>query len=165
MRKKDKEIELLNAEGPILKAKKNDIDGYVLYDVEDCIIDVLSHSEFIDFIYNDKPVIGADGKEIIYSSYPKDMKPSGEEMEVFIKGSPTFLSFRGEDRQWISPVEEEREWQEEVLKELFPSYPNGAPRWQYLNGLLQIALRYKEQMEIDHGNSEGDDESEDDENG
>lgn len=165
MSNRKNQIELLNSEGPILKAKKSDIDGYILYDSEDSIIDVLSHNEFIDFIYNDKPVIGTDGKEIIYSSYPKDMKPSGEEIEVFIKGSPTFLSFKGEDGQWLSPIEDEREWQEDVLKELFPSYPSGAPKWQYMNGLLQIALRYKEQIEIDHGNSEGDDESEDDENG
>ena len=31
--------------------------------------------------------------------------------------------------------------------------------------LLQIALIYKEQIEIDHGNSSGEEETEDDENG
>ncbi len=162
---KKTEIVLLNSEGPLLKAKKTDNGEYALYDQEDSIIDVLLHEEFIDFIYNSKPVTGNDGNPIIYSSYPRDMKPEKEDIEIFIKGLPTFLSFKGEDGQWISPIAEEREWQEDVLKELFPSYPNGAPKWQYMNGLLQIALRYKEQIEIDHGNSFDDEELEDDENG
>jgi hypothetical protein len=34
-----------------------------------------------------------------------------------------------------------------------------------MNGLLQIALIYKEQIEVDHGNSSGEEETEDDENG
>jgi len=164
MKKKDKEIDLLNSEGPILKAKKTETDEYVLYDQEDSIVDILSHADFIDFIYNSKPVIGTDGNPIIYSSYSQDMKPEKEDIEIFIKGLPTFLSFKGEDGQWISPIAEEREWQEDVLKELFPSYPNGAPKWQYMNGLLQIALRYKESIEIDPLETD-DNQEDDDENG
>ena len=83
-----------------------------------------------------------------------------ENLEIFIKGlqkeSP-FVAFNKEDGSWISPVKSEREWQESILKELFPSYPHGAPRWQYLNGLLHIALEYKEGLETD--------ENEEDENG
>jgi hypothetical protein len=83
------------------------------------------------------------------------MRPDDEDLEIFIKGVQTFVSFNAEDGSWISPIKSEKEWQESVLKELFPSYPHGAPRWQYLNGLLHIALEYKEQM-----NNEENDEDE-----
>ena len=155
-----KKIELLNSEGPILKAKKTDADEYVLYDKEDTIVDILSTAQFTDFIYHNVPLTGTDGKQICYGSYSQSMKPNKEYLENFIKGiqkgSP-FVAFNEEDESWISPVKSEREWQESVLKELFPSYPHGAPRWQYLNGLLHIALEYKEGLETDG--------SEEDENG
>ena len=165
--KKDKEIVLVNIEGPILKAKKSD-DEYVLYDSEDSIVDILNYKRFVDFIFNDLSITYTDGKNIKYKDFaPKDRANRGE-LSRFMFGpgvSKGFLEFSKIDGQWLSPVPEEREWQEDALKEIFPSYPVGAPRWQYMNGLIQIALRYKEQIEIDHGNSEGDDESEDDENG
>ena len=166
--KKDKEIVLVNIEGPILKAKKSEEDEYVLYDSEDSIVDILNHKRFVDFIFNDLSITYTDGKNIKYKDFaPKDRANRGE-LSRFMFGSGVskgFLEFSKIDGQWLSPVPEEREWQEDALKEIFPSYPVGAPRWQYMNGLIQIALRYKEQIEIDHGNSEGDDESEDDENG
>jgi hypothetical protein len=155
--KKSEEIELLNSEGPILTAKKTDADEYVLYDREDTIVDILSTSQFTDFIYNNVPLTGTDGKQIYYGSYPRDMKPEKEDLEIFIKGVQTFVSFNAEDGSWISPIKSEKEWQESVLKELFPSYPHGAPRWQYLNGLLRIALEYKEQADNE--------ENDEDENG
>ena len=43
--------------------------------------------------------------------------------------------------KWLSPVLKEREWQEEQLKKLFPSYPDGCPKWQYLNGLIMLATK------------------------
>ena len=148
--KKDtKEIELLNSEGPILTAKKTDSDEYVLYDREDTIVDILSTSQFTDFIYNNVPLTGTDGKPIYYDSYSSNMKPGKEDLEIFIKGIQNFVAFNTEDGSWISPVKSEKEWQESVLKELFPSYPYGAPRWQYLNGLLHIALEYKEGLETE----------------
>jgi hypothetical protein len=144
-----KKIELLNSEGPILKAKKTDADEYVLYDKEDTIVDILSTSQFTDFVYNNAPLTGTDGKQIYYDSYSLDMKPEKEDLEIFIKGEQTFVAFNAEDGSWISPVKSEKEWQESVLKELFPSYPHGAPKWQYLNGLLHIALEYKEGLETE----------------
>jgi hypothetical protein len=147
--KKSDEIVLLNSEGPILKAKKTDSDEYVLYDKEDTIVDILSTSQFTDFIYNNVPLTGTDGKEIYYDSYSLDMKPEKEDLEIFIKGAQTFVAFNEEDGSWISPIKSEKEWQESVLKELFPSYPHGAPKWQYLNGLLHIALEYKEGLETE----------------
>lgn len=147
--KKSDEIVLLNSEGPILKAKKTDSDEYVLYDREDTIVDILSTSQFTDFIYHNVPLTGTDGKPIYYDSYSRDMKPEKEDLEIFIKGIQNFVAFNAEDGSWISPIKSEKEWQESVLKELFPSYPHGAPRWQYLNGLLHIALEYKEGLETE----------------
>lgn len=164
MKKNNQKIELLNSEGPILIAKNNNNNSYDLLDGKKNLIETLSTEEFINFLYNDREII-LNGKKINYKDFSSSMKPEKEDLEIFIKGIQTFIPFNAQDGQWISPVNEEREWQEDVLKELFPSYPNGAPRWQYLNGLLQIALRYKEQMEIDREDSEEDDESEDDENG
>jgi hypothetical protein len=48
------------------------------------------------------------------------------------------------DAQWLSPTPSEREWQEKKLIEIFGHYPNACPRWQYLNGLIHIALEYIE---------------------
>lgn len=43
------------------------------------------------------------------------------------------------DSPWLSPIDTEREWQESVIKLLFPSYPNSSPNWQTLNGLILLA--------------------------
>jgi len=48
------------------------------------------------------------------------------------------------DGQWLSLVKSEREWQEEKLAEIFHHYPNASPRWQYMNGLIHMALGYIE---------------------
>jgi len=41
---------------------------------------------------------------------------------------------------WLSPIASERKWQEEKLVEIFGHYPTASPNWQYLNGLILIAL-------------------------
>ena len=56
----------------------------------------------------------------------------------------TFIKPDDVDGQWLSPFPSEREWQEQKLKEIFPSYPNGCQKWQYLNGLIEFALEYTE---------------------
>jgi|688.fasta_scaffold00022_20 hypothetical protein len=169
LKKKElQEIVLINIEGPILKLKRAEDDNYVLYDKEDSIVDILSYKKVIDFIFNKMPLTYTDGKQILYTDFnPKDRANRGELARfLFGKGVATgFLEFSKENGQWLSPVPEEREWQEDVLKELFPSYPNAAPKWQYLNGLLQIALRYKEGIEIDPEVNNNSEELEDDENG
>jgi len=159
--KKEEEIVLINIEGPILKLKRGEDENYVLYDREDSIVDLLSYKQIIAVTYT-------DGKQILYTDFaPKDRANRGE-LARFLFGrgvSKGFLEFGKEDGQWLSPVPEEREWQEDVLKELFPSYPGSAPKWQYLNGLLLIALRYKEGIEIDPEDDYNEEELEDDENG
>lgn len=58
-----------------------------------------------------------------------------------------FIKSDNVDGQWLSPVASERKWQEEKLVEIFGHYPNASPRWQYLNGLIQIASEYMKQEE------------------
>jgi len=77
--KKDKEIVLVNIEGPILKAKRGEEDEYVLYDSEDSIVDILNHKRFVDFIFNDLSITYTDGKNIKYKDFaPKDRANRGE---------------------------------------------------------------------------------------
>jgi hypothetical protein len=52
-----------------------------------------------------------------------------------------FLEADKIDGEWLSPVPEERAWQEENLKKIFESYPNGFPKWSYLNGLILLGLK------------------------
>jgi len=158
---KDPEIVLLNSEGPVLKAKGSNDGSYVLYDTEDSIVEILNLDGFIGFIFGNKPVKYTDGREFIFNKFSTGMRTKKSDIIKFIILSEK--NSAGLDT-WISPSTEEREWQEDALKELFPSYPNGAPKWQYMNGLLQIALRYKESIEIDPIETE-DTEEEDDENG
>jgi hypothetical protein len=86
---KKKEIVLLNSEGPVLKAKKADA-GVVLYNTQDEIVDILSNQEFSDFIYNERPIIFTDGKEMVWSKMPESMKIDKESLEIWMgkkKGS------------------------------------------------------------------------------
>lgn len=56
------------------------------------------------------------------------------------KQSP-FLEADKIDGEWLSPIPEERAWQEENLKKIFESYPNGFPKWGYLNSLILLGLK------------------------
>ena len=170
---KEREIVLLNSEGPVLKAKAGDDGSYVLYDTEDSIVEILDLDGFIEFIFGKRVVIYTDGREFIFNKFSPSMKTKKVDIIKFIVESQRkpplsskfeFVKNVEEDGQWISPVSEEKEWQEDALKELFPSYPNAAPRWQYMNGLLQIGLRYKESIETDPEDIDTN-EIEDDENG
>lgn len=63
-------------------------------------------------------------------------------MENFEK--TTFIKRDNVDGEWLSPIPSEREWQEQKLVEIFGHYPTASPKWQYLNGLIQIALEHIE---------------------
>jgi hypothetical protein len=56
----------------------------------------------------------------------------------------TFNVFEKNEEQWLSPISSEREWQEQKLVEIFGHYPTASPKWQYLNGLILIALEHIE---------------------
>jgi hypothetical protein len=148
--KKDKEIVLINVEGPRLKAKKAGPDEYVLYDYEDGIVDILNHAGFVDFVFNKVPVTYTDGKDIIYSNIDPKTKANRGELARFMFGEGVnthFIEFDKIDGQWLSPVPSERENQIEALNKIFPSYSEGLTRWEYLNSLIKIALEHKELME------------------
>jgi hypothetical protein len=58
-------------------------------------------------------------------------------------GEGSFIKFDKLDGQWLSPIPSEREWQKQKLLEIF-GHENAGPRWQYLNGLIHIALEHIE---------------------
>jgi hypothetical protein len=61
--------------------------------------------------------------------------------------TPTFIHKDNIEGEWLSPIPTERETQETKLVELFGHYPNAAPRWQYMNGLLEFSLTYKKMLD------------------
>jgi hypothetical protein len=60
-----------------------------------------------------------------------------------MEGGESFIKFDKLDGQWLSPIPSEREWQKQKLLEIF-QHEIAGPRWQYLNGLIHIALQYIE---------------------
>ena len=141
--KKKNEIVLLNSEGPVVSVKKDDTDTFVLYNSDDEIIEILNQKEFIDVVYNGRPII-VDGKDTVYKNTPLGMRANRGELTRFVYGEGVkthFVEFDKTDGQWLSPVPSEREWQIKALETIFPGYPNASPRWQYFNGLLHIALK------------------------
>lgn len=84
MIKKYKKLELLNSEGPILTAFDTE-DGYVLYDKEDSIVDILTHEEMKNFISGELTVYYTDGKAMVYPSYSKDMRADDKRLKEFLK--------------------------------------------------------------------------------
>ncbi len=67
----------------------------------------------------------------------------GECNKECIKESEHFHKADTLDGQWLSLVKSEREWQKQKLLEIF-GHENAGPRWQYMNGLIDMALRYIE---------------------
>ena len=65
----------------------------------------------------------------------------------------SFIEKDDVDGEWLSPLPNERKWQEEQLVKIFYHYPNASPRWQYMNGLIRIALEYIE-MNKEYGEEE-----------
>jgi hypothetical protein len=52
----------------------------------------------------------------------------------------TFIKPDNIDGEWLSPIQSERIKQEEKLAQIFEHYPTAAPRWQYMNALIQNGL-------------------------
>jgi hypothetical protein len=50
-----------------------------------------------------------------------------------------FIDTNNKFGEWLSPVPSERENQLEILKSLWPNFPNDSPLWQYMNGLLEFS--------------------------
>jgi hypothetical protein len=61
---------------------------------------------------------------------------NGDESSAFHKADTV-------DGQWLSLVKSERKLQKQKLLEIF-GHENAGPRWQYMNGLIDMSLKYIE---------------------
>ena len=60
-----KKIELLNSEGPILRAIKRDFD-FEIIDQHNVLIDILTKTEIQEFIHGDRVIVDSKDKKFIY---------------------------------------------------------------------------------------------------
>ncbi len=61
---------------------------------------------------------------------------NGDESSAFHKADTV-------DGQWLSLVKSERKLQKQKVLEIF-GHENAGPRWQYMNGLIDMSLKYIE---------------------
>jgi hypothetical protein len=76
-------IDLLNCEGPLLKAFKTPV-GFIILDQYKEIIALKSKTELMDFIYNDDPITDSAGTVFYYREKSNDMKLHGDIVSEFI---------------------------------------------------------------------------------
>jgi hypothetical protein len=76
-------IELLNSEGPILKAYKIS-KGFVIQDEHGELIEVLKKDEMIDFIYDKMSLIDSKNRLFTYGKFPGSMKPDLRKLAEFV---------------------------------------------------------------------------------
>ena len=82
---KNRSIELLNSEGPILIAQKRGEDEYLIIDRSECIRAILSKKDIQRFIHEDLVIGDIFEKNYWkYSEYPGSMKPDLKELDEFI---------------------------------------------------------------------------------
>ena len=62
------------------------------------------------------------------------------------KARNLLLVLLGVSNSWLSPIESERNWQENHIKKIWEGYPNICPNWQILNGLIRFSC---ENLEIE----------------
>lgn len=91
---KNKSIELLNSEGPILIAKKTGEDEYVIIDKSKDIRAVLSKEDMQRFVHDDLVIGNILEKDYWkYSEYPGSMKPDLKQLDEFIGIDTTGKSY------------------------------------------------------------------------
>jgi hypothetical protein len=83
MAKKINSIELLNSEGPILVAKKEE-SNYVIYDTSGKDIAILIEKDMQDFIHGDMVLVDTKNNRYRYSEFPGSMKPDLKKLDEFI---------------------------------------------------------------------------------
>jgi hypothetical protein len=81
---REKMLELLNFEGPVLKAKKANKDEYVIYDQWDSIVDILTEEKFYAFLEGDITLSDSNGKNWNYKREHNDAKPKLRDLINFI---------------------------------------------------------------------------------
>jgi hypothetical protein len=83
MAKKINSIELLNSEGPILVAKKEE-SHYVIYDTSGEDIAILAEKDMQDFVHGDMILVDTKNNRYRYSEFPGSMKPDLKKLDEFI---------------------------------------------------------------------------------
>jgi hypothetical protein len=76
-------IELLNSEGPILKAYKIGKE-FVVQDEHKELIGILKKDKMIDFIYDKMSLIDSKNRLFVYGKFPGSMKPDLRKLAEFI---------------------------------------------------------------------------------
>ena len=76
-------IELLNSEGPILKAYKIGKE-FVIQDEHKRLIGILNKDKMVDFLYDKMSLIDSENRLFTYDKFPVSMKPSEESLREFL---------------------------------------------------------------------------------
>jgi hypothetical protein len=85
-------IELLNSEGPILKAYKIR-KGYAIIDEHKEPIEILNREQMIDFIYDRMSLTDSKGRVFLYGKFPGSMKPDLRKLAEFVGLNTEGMSF------------------------------------------------------------------------
>lgn len=86
-------IELLNSEGPILKAIKFSPSRYDVIDQYNCLVDVLTAEEMQEFVHGDRVIIDSQNKTFKYVEFPGSMKPDLKQLDEFIGIDTTGMAY------------------------------------------------------------------------
>jgi hypothetical protein len=76
-------IELLNSEGPILKAYKIGKE-FVIQDEHKKLIGILNKDKMLDFLYDKMSLIDSKNRLFTYGEFPGSMKSSEESLREFL---------------------------------------------------------------------------------
>lgn len=91
------EIELLNSEGPILKAKY--VNEQVILFFDGCTqTKEISKTDLIRFIYGEYAIESPQGEKFRYSDFPADMKPFKSEINSFLNSIGKNMEI---ERKWL----------------------------------------------------------------
>jgi|GEM_PF-5392988 len=77
-------IELLNSEGPVLKAVKFNSNRYDIIDQYNCLVDVLTAKEIQDFVHGNREITDSKNRKFKYSDFTIYMKPNLKKLDEFI---------------------------------------------------------------------------------
>ncbi|GGE15697.1 hypothetical protein GCM10010831_16250 [Psychroflexus salis] len=77
-------MELLNSEGPILRAIKYNSNRYDIIDQYNLLVDILNEQELQDFVHSDREIVDSKKRKFKYSSFPSSMKPDLKLLNEFI---------------------------------------------------------------------------------
>jgi hypothetical protein len=86
MKKREKKIELLNSEGPILLASETTSGGYLLEFTQEDFSVILGKKHLHNFIGGILPIIPPSGKKYVYTEFSEDMKPKYGDIVEFMRG-------------------------------------------------------------------------------